>query len=331
MSLRTFLGLPDENAPAPVAATGALARPQAPAATGIGLYGKLPSQADFVRINAGGFASGKFDQWLEDGVGSVITARGTPSDALVTFFAYSPHAPNPCMGLLGPSRDKVGRHFPAALFAYLDPQMTGLSAYAGDALGAFLFHAQAIVAALPQTEGAPALDALILPDLQSQNTAAQDAKQQLGQTSLQETLDVVFGTADPQARQQAIATCLAACATAKGQFPDKAAITLELPAADDRARDFWLALVTTALAWPSGAPSWLWDDRADRLLLALGPPSPNLFVALALPDWVGARHWVIRSQSPQSGPVAALQLSLQSVLDTESSTVSSLLDAVAQS
>lgn len=332
MSLRKLLGLGNPGRAETPLPTGAIPRPVAPPASGVGLYGKLPVQADFVRLNAGGFASAGFDQWLEDGVGALAGARATPSESLVAFFAYSPGFPNACLGMLGPSRDKVGRQFPVALFVYLDPAMTALAPFVGSALGGFLFQAQATVSGLPASESsvtAEALAALAPPDLPSQLAAAEEAGRQLTQTRLDETLDVVFGNADPPAREHALATCLAACATARGRFPEKAAITLELPAADDRARDFWLAFIAAALSWNSGAPSWLWDDRADRLLLALGPPHPNLFLALAVPDWAGARHWVIRPQLPETAPTAALPSGVQQALATADATVAHLLAAVA--
>lgn len=324
MSLRDILGLNKRSAtPGPPAV---LKLP--PPCTGAGLYGKLPIQADFVRLNAGGFASGGFDRWLEDGVGAVHAARGTPKTSLVTFFAFAPSAPNACIGMLGPSFDKVGRSFPAALFAYLDPAMTPASAFAADALGGFLFEAQAHVAGLPTAQAAPDLVAMNVPSGDDQLSAAADAARSLASADLRETLALVFGDADPNFWEHALATCIAACGTAKGQFPDKATVTLDLPAGDDRARDFWLALVQTALAWPMGAPAWLWDSEAERLLVALGPPPPSLFVALALPDWAGARHWVVRATQPQAAALALLPDGARTRLIDPTVTVADLLEAI---
>lgn len=327
MSLRKFLGLegPAKSPPA-ATATGGVPRPL-PQGVGVGLYGKLPTQADFVRLNAGTFATAGFDQWLEEGVGAVHAARGTPSQALVAFFAHSPLIGSPCIGVLGPSRDKVGRAFPAALFTYLDPALAGLHAFAGSAAGAFLFQAQAVVAGLPEATAAPDLSELAPPTGADQARAAEDAAGALEASPLGDCLDGLFGGTTPDVHAHALATCLAACGTAKGRCPDKTAVTLELPAADDRARDFWLAFLATALQWPTGAPTWLWDDRADRLLVALGPPAPSLFVALAMPDWVGARHWVIRSQLPDTSPPTSLPPALEGLVMAGGGTVADLLEA----
>lgn len=325
MSLRDLLGLNKRTA-TPTPAPTAVKMP--PPCTGAGLYGKLPIQADFVRLNAGGFASGGFDCWLEDGVGAVHAARGTAKNTLVTFFAYAASAPNACIGMIGPSIDKVGRGFPAALFAYLDPAVTNASAFAVDALGGFLFEAQAHVAGLPFAKAAPNVAEIVVPSGQAQLAAVQNAARRLATSNLKETLAVIFGDTEPHDWEHALATCLAACATAKSRFPDKAIVTLDLPAGDDRALDFWLALVSTALAWPSGAPSWLWDSEGERLILALGPPTPSLFVALAMPDWAGARHWVVRAVRPQSIPPASLSDLSRSCVNGSSATVSDFLESI---
>jgi type VI secretion system protein ImpM len=326
MSLRDILGLNRAKA-TPVPSTPTIKLP--PPCTGAGLYGKLPIQADFVRLNAGGFASGGFDRWLEDGVGAVHAARGTPKNALVTFFAYAASAPNACIGMIGPSIDKVGRGFPAALFAYLDPSVTSASAFAMEALGGFLFEAQAHVAGLPGAQAAPNVSEITVPNGEAQLAAVQDAATRLTTSKLGETLSVIFGATETKHWEHALATCLAACATSKGRFPEKTIVTLDLPAGDDRAVDFWLALVTTALGWPSGAPAWLWDSEGERLILALGPPTPSLFVALAIPDWAGARHWVVRSIRPEAtAPASLADLSRSLVNDTEA-TVADFLNSIA--
>lgn len=299
-----------------------------PPCTGAGLYGKLPIAADFIRLNAGGFASGGFDRWLEDGMGAIHAAGGALNNAFVTFFAYSASAPNAVIGMLGPSVDKVGRNFPAALFAYLDPALTSASAFAAEAVGSFLFEAQAHVACLAQASAAPPVNEMDVPNGEAQLNAVAEWARQLAAANLHETLTMVFDSADGDGWIQAVGTCLAACSSSKSQFPDKALVTLELPAGDDRARDFWLALVSSALAWPTGAPSWLWDSDSNRLLVALGPPTPALFVALAMPGWAGARHWVVR---PGSSDAAAAKVNevLRACLDNPAATVGEFLQAAA--
>ena len=322
MSLRDMFGLGKRATPPP--ADAAVAK-LPPPCTGAGLYGKLPIAADFIRLNAGGFASGGFDCWLEDGMGAVLAAGGAPKHALVTFFAYSASAPNAVIGMMGPSVDKVGRNFPAALFAYLDPSLTSASAFAAEAVGSFLFEAQARVAGLAQAVAAPAVSEIGVPTADAQLIAVADSARQLAAANLQETLTMVFGSADRNGWVQAVCTCIAACSTSKSRFPDKASVTLELPAGEDRARDFWLALASTALAWPTGAPSWLWDSDSNRLLIALGPPTPALFVALALPGRAGARHWVVRPGSPDA-VLPPVSEPLRACFDNPTATVGDLLE-----
>ena len=332
MSLRSLLGLGGKTeSPLPTAPIPRLAPPS----VGVGLYGKLPIQADFVRLNAGGFAAGAFDQWLEEGVGAVHASRGTANTNLITFFAHTPTAANACIGMIGPSQDKVGRSFPAALFAYVDAAMMatmGAPAFAADAFGAFLFEAQAHVANLPQATAPPDLAAFTLPDASAQLQAAEDAARSLAASNLHEALTVVFGPAAPEGMEHALATCLGACTAAKGHYPDKAQVTIDLPADDDRARDFWLAFVNSALAWPTGAPSWLWDSEGDRLILGLGPPTPALFVALSLPEWGSGRHWRVQALPPATTtPALNLPEAARQCLTDPAATVGAFLQSISQS
>src|SRR5216684_2408769 len=92
----------------------------APALLAPGLVGKIPAQADFVRINANERTALELARWLEEAQESLRRA-GSPLPPGPIFFVYStPLARNVLIGALVPSHDQVGRAFPVAAFAPLE-------------------------------------------------------------------------------------------------------------------------------------------------------------------------------------------------------------------
>ena len=93
-----------------------------------GFYGKLPARGDFVRAGLPRRFTNAWDAWLQDVLPAARARLGEarPGDAWSAApswcFALPPGVcgPDAALGLLLPSRDRAGRHFPLA-FACLAP------------------------------------------------------------------------------------------------------------------------------------------------------------------------------------------------------------------
>lgn len=111
-------------------------------AGGFGAFGKMPSAGDFFRLNPpAGFVSA-WDGWVQQAMLETQVALGPDWDgrymsAPIWRFTLSPGlaGPQPAMGVLMPSVDRVGRRFPLTLMA---AQPT-----AGSAAGAAADHLRA--------------------------------------------------------------------------------------------------------------------------------------------------------------------------------------------
>jgi len=104
-------------------------------------------------------------------------------------------------------------------------------------------------------------------------------------------------------------------------------VTLECPTPTDGMRAFWMELVRRRLGPGAPTPSLMWT--ASRMLVALGPPPPQLLAFLANPDHKSQRYWPLRTNNataneqavhalptPLSQLLASGQASLAGVLET---------------
>jgi len=102
----------------------------------VGLYGKMPAHGDFVRRNLPKSFVDPWDSWLAQGIEASRERMGAAWEdswrrAPVWRFCLPPGAcgPDPVTGVLVPSEDSVGRHFPLTIASVLPGAMAG----AGDA------------------------------------------------------------------------------------------------------------------------------------------------------------------------------------------------------
>src|SRR5262245_37549570 len=82
----------------------------------VGVYGKVASQADFLRINAGAFAQAGLDRWVADGLETLRAERTALPPGPVGFLLASAGAPAALVGAFAPAADAAGRAAVLAVF-----------------------------------------------------------------------------------------------------------------------------------------------------------------------------------------------------------------------
>ena len=265
----------------------------------VGVYGKVASQADFLRVNAGAFSTAGLDRWLADGVQSVHTERTTlPADA-AGFIVAPASAPVAFVGALAPTADAAGRAFVLAVFAEIPrdglaerlPSLPATYGYFVNAAGALAGSGGTLDGAA-MAAGAQQLEA-VLPD----DFAGEEPGGGLAAETVASLIEVLGGG------QAALAYACRTLATACDQAVKTAAdgrgggITVDAPAATPSARQLWLEIARRRLGARAVAPALLWTDGTDgRLLLTLGPPSPSAFAYLANPRHRSNRLWPLRTE-----------------------------------
>lgn len=78
----------------------------------VGCFGKIPTQGDFVRHHAEPFVYAGLDRWLQEGIATLTRTGVELSPSRFLFLAGDAMLG----GVLVPSRDRVGRRFPLAVF-----------------------------------------------------------------------------------------------------------------------------------------------------------------------------------------------------------------------
>lgn len=262
--------------------------------TPVGVYGKVTSQPDFLRSNAGEFSQCGLDRLLQDGM-EAMRADGAALPEPPTAFLFAPAGALGFVGALSPSKDAAGRSFPVTVFAkvplarFVDDPSAALAAHAPfiEAAGALTFVAG------DGSIGGPDLvaraRALTPPPSFAGGAAANPAWLDQPATGLHAAFD---GSA--AALGYALRTLISACdqAVKTGGTGRATAITVDAPAPSVTVREWWIELVRRRLKWRDTIPSMMWTDGpGGRLLITLGYPTPGVFSYLCNPRSRASKFW----------------------------------------
>jgi type VI secretion system ImpM family protein len=259
----------------------------------VGAYGKVASQADFLRVNAGAFARVGLDRWLAEGVQTVHAEKATLPPEPAGFVVCPPSSDVAFVGALAPAADAAGRAFVLAVFAEIAsdglaerlPNLPATYGYFVNAAGA-LAGAGGTLDGAAIAAGAQELEAT-LPD------EAPGAGGGLADQTVSSLIEELGG--GQAALAYACRTLAAACdqaASGRG-----GAITVDAPAASPAARQLWVEIARRRMGGQATAPALLWTDGTDgRLLMTLGAPSGSAFSYLANRRHRSNRLWPLRTE-----------------------------------
>jgi len=293
----------------------------------VGLFGKIPAERDFVRVNAGTFLRAGLDRWFQEGIEHLQRER-THLPAEPAHFLLSPAAGAPAfVGTLAPGEDALGRAFPVVIFAALDSHLVSEGFPLLPMWLASFCEASARLATAAQALAAAQLVAEIETLASGFRPAVQaaDINTHLARSSCSDLRAAVGGS--PEAAAYALTTLIAACSQARTPGSPARVLVLDCPAPTDELRAFWLELVGRHLGAKVQMPQSLWTRDSGRLLVALGP-APSLMLAyLADPDHKGTRRWPLRtlSQTARTGATEKLSPSQRQVLAAQDVSLADVL------
>lgn len=273
----------------------------------IGIYGKLPTQGDFVRLNASDPAAQALDQWVQESLEGLARASiELPSEPL--FFCHQSQHPSlpALLGAMAPSQDQVGRRYPMLVFVRVDPTVAASRFPALHvAYGHFLLDAARILGDLHRADAsllAAWSRSLRLPTPTSLAHSDYVCRHVLDQSTLVDLQHRVFGPA-PQhlgALGYALKTVADACDATRAR-PSKVPITLDCPTGSDLDAFTWLELLRRRLYGTTARINFVWrEGDAPRMLVALGAaPAPMLRQLLREGD-PAANLWPLRTQRTEA-------------------------------
>ena len=267
-------------------------------AASLSFYGKLPTHGDFIRVNGGGAALRALDAWLQQGLfrAKMRDRRGFAGRFAampLTRFVFTPDGPaGALLGVMTPSRDRVGRPFPFLAWTTPAADVQGVDLARTPAVWAGFYD---VAASVVRRVEAGALDVQEL-DAHTRlpapvgEAAAHDAylrettldafRTRLGSASGRDSVDRVF------------ANLLDILLPLRDGVPAAFRLALQFPLGPDAAAapahaGFWLELCARVLRPAVFRATYFWTvPRADgletgpepgRLLLFLRPPRASAF------------------------------------------------------
>ncbi len=302
---------------------------------GLSLLGKLPAQADFIRVNAGSPLLGAFDRWLHE---SAEAVRGTGLPILrgpVHILFRAPGLPSVLLGTLVPSQDRVGRDFPLALVAAVPAVEAARRLSIVPAAYAPFFAASEDLLQegrrLPAPEVARRMADLPLPD--DASSAEQTLRVVLRRAQVGEWIARVFPSGLAGQHFYGFGTVLRACEPLRQRESEALGVTLDCPVRAATDRWVWLELARRLLAWSEAPPALLWTDVPEpRLLVSLGPTPTSMLRYLATREPEATRLWPLTTERPEA--IESARLALRSrhreALERPHLSLEALLEAVAQ-
>ncbi len=266
----------------------------------VGVYGKIPSEGDFVRVNASDPSAQYLDTWIQESL-EALQRAGVDLPAEPLFFLHQGPNPSvaPVIGALVPSHDRVGRQYPVLVFARVDPTLAQSRMPALHVVyGHFLLDAAQILRDLPRAD-AQLLAAwsrrLRVPTAATVSGCDSVCRDVLDQCTVGEFVRRVFPSAAGVAAHYAFRTALEACDATRTHSP-KSAITLECPIAGDLDGFVWLELLRRRLYGAPVRPSVVWrEGSAPAMLVALGPAPGALLRQLARPGDQASNLWPLKT------------------------------------
>ncbi len=275
---------------------------QLPPGNGAGLFGKIPARADFVRENLSDVVAYALAQWIERGMEN-LAASGLPFPGVLLRFVFTASdAANAAVGVMGPSRDQVGRKFPVALFHVLPVSAVAQNLSAIPATyERFLAEASALVREIPalgHEEALQRLRALRPPDADETEMGRRLSRRALAEEGAAGFAQRLFGDPTEGRQYYAFNTFQIAALRASASAGQGSPTVLDCPVALDLDLLAWLDLAQRLLGWGDRAPSVVWAAEPEpRLLIALGPAPGQILTYFADPSHSSTKLWPLTTTS----------------------------------
>ena len=258
--------------------------------SGVGIYGKVASQPDFLRAGAGSFSQAGLDRWFQEAVETLRNERTKLPDTPTAFLLAPPDSAVAFVGVFAPSADAAGRAFPLVVFSELPTaELPDVMPSLPSVTAPFLNDAAMLTITAASADGAAlAARAQALPPATLGTT---DSVWRHRPRAV--VLDALGGS--PAALAYALRTLQMAVDRAKTGGPTAAGVTIDAPAPTGEAVGLWLEIVRRRLG-PRALPSLIWTEGLEgRLLITLGAPTPAALAYLANPRHRSSKLWPLRT------------------------------------
>ncbi len=317
----------------------------------VGLFGKLPSHPDFVRLNAGGALPRSLDVWIQEGLSQMRANLGNEweelfDDAPTLYFVYRDRDPSEALvGLCRPGRDQTGRRYPFSIFAYVHLGRGGSGLYAVPAGYSRFLKAARRMALVDCANGIDNHRAASIVNLSStlpQNLVEFRTRldRYLNDITMESFFRGLYPDFHDQRKYLIMKNLFAALAPRRGQDPSRLGFTLRLPTAGDldavvAQSAIWYLLCQAVLGEGSLSQSimfWYADDgpNARGCYMFFNMPKPASLTYLLAPHTDNGKLWKLEELGANKAEEAREQLGgpLVTALDTPHHTMKDFFKAL---
>ena len=296
-------------------------------------FGKMPARGDFVRLNIKGRDTFDFTNYLETALETLREGKLELPQQPIHFFFRQEGARAGLVGLMRPSQDKVGRKFPAAIFAPFElRQASEQFAVIPEAFSGFFTAVEALgkeLETLSVEELEARLQSLPVPRAADFSRAEKAVRRVMDAPTAQATNTTLFGPGAEMRHYYAFSTLAMACGQAAKAPNDKLGVTLDCPTRDPAHVTGWLEAVKTLSGKRAFPPSFFWSageqsksygsvkiDRLPsgdppRMLVAFGAPPPLMLSYFAKPDLENNKLWPLYSDHTKALELTKAKLTPQ--------------------
>jgi type VI secretion system ImpM family protein len=311
-------------------------------------FGKLPSQADFVRFNAAGQEALKMDEWLHQGLYFARTQLGNAweqefANAPAHRFIFNPENANRFLaGVMRPSQDKSQRRYPFLASLMLDRHWfrEGEMHLVVPACSSFFEGAGQLVQramnGVDMRQLADAIQALNCVEPDRNAVVGQYAREFLEAHSVATLWQELFGNDEDPRKYLLFSNLAEVLLSARRKSSRTVSLGLRFPLPGgfrqtDYLVSFWLHVSFIMLDAMSGFPSWFWsvpdDDSRGFLFLFFRQPSPKIFIQLLKPETSNDNICPVDEEGIEAVGKAATSIpaSLRTLLDRREGSLGSFL------
>lgn len=317
----------------------------------VGLFGKLPSHPDFVRLNAGGPLARLLDAWMQEGLPLLRSSLGSGWETafdrtVLLFFAYRVKDPvEALVGVCRPGRDQGGRRYPFSIFAHAHLGRGGAGFQVLPQAYALFLKAARRYAVNECAEGIDNQKAAQIVNLSSilpQNLVEPQQRfdQYLGDVTMETFWRGIYGDFHDQRKYLVMKNLFATLAPRRGHDTSRFGFALRLPTGGDADAvslqvSTWFCLCQAtlggdnleqaALFWYEGA-----TPAASGCYIFFRAPLPAMLPSLLFPGTENEMVWNLEVMGADRADTACHDLGepLASILDSPKVTLKEFIKSV---
>ncbi len=271
---------------------------------GIGVFGKIPSYPEFIRIGSSGPTDRSFERWLQMANDQLARAAVKLSSTPLGFCYRDEDANSLLIGVITGSRDKVGRNFPLAVYCeYGVVETTAVSLLAEAFRPALTQLSMLAMTALETTRESlkSAVSRVQKPGGTTIKEGREASANALRTVQVEQVLARIF--VDPAERAYGLNVLQRACEQSRRDGPARPT-TVDATVTSDVELSFWLAAAESRLPKSQGPLSAFWDVASQRVLVIPGVPESKILVAMAAPHSQNPKIWRTETSSESSRKAA---------------------------